>query len=144
MRIRDLYNFSRMLVKIHQGWLTLQICKLCIYVVTLKCKMRFWYVYKHGYTADDFIFVGTNFRVLNESDTFVGFKIRGHSIFLHNSYRKSLIRWYWNSWIRPGLHEYHENLYPRKDKQSTVSFEFDWHQKIKVPYDGPRYVVKVP
>ena len=33
-------------------------------------------------------------------DTFVGFKIRGHSTFLHNPYRKSLIRGYWNSWIK--------------------------------------------
>ena len=53
------------------------------------------------YTVDGFIFVGTNFRGLNENDTFVGFKIRDHSIFLHFSYRKSLIRWYWNSWIAP-------------------------------------------
>ena len=29
------------------------------------------------------------------------FKIRGHSIFLQNSYRKLLIRGYWNSWISP-------------------------------------------
>ena len=50
---------------------------------------------------DGFIFVGTNFRGLNEKDTFVGFNIRGHTIFLHNSYIKSLIRWYWNSWIEP-------------------------------------------
>ena len=54
-----------------------------------------------SYTVDGFIFVGTNFRGLNENDTFVGFKIRGHSIFLHNSYIKSLNRWYWNSWIEP-------------------------------------------
>ena len=47
-------------------------------------------------TVDGFIFVGTNFRGLNENDTFVGFRIRGHSIFLHNSYRKSLICGYWN------------------------------------------------
>ena len=52
-------------------------------------------------TVDGFIFVGTNFRGLNENDTFVGFKIRGHSIFPHNSYRKSLIRGYWNSLIGP-------------------------------------------
>ena len=48
-------------------------------------------------TVDGFNFVGTNFRGLNENDTFVGFKVRGHSIFLHNSYRKLLIRGYWNS-----------------------------------------------
>ena len=51
------------------------------------------------YTVDGFIFVGSNFRGLNENDTFMGFKICGNSIFLHNSYRKSLIRGYWNSWI---------------------------------------------
>ena len=45
-------------------------------------------------TTDGFIFVGTNFRGFKENDTFVGFKIRGHSIFLHNSFRKSLIRGY--------------------------------------------------
>ena len=33
--------------------------------------------------------------------TFVGFKICGHSIFLHNPYRKSLIHGFWNSWTRP-------------------------------------------
>ena len=43
------------------------------------------------YTVDGFIFVGTNFRGLNKNDTFVGFEIRGFSIFLHNSYRKLLI-----------------------------------------------------
>ena len=43
-------------------------------------------------TVDGFIFVGTNFRGLNKIDTFVGFKIRGHNIFIHNPYRKSLIR----------------------------------------------------
>ena len=30
-----------------------------------------------------------------------GFKIRGHSIFFHNSYRILPFRWYWNSWIGP-------------------------------------------
>ena len=48
-------------------------------------------------TVDGFIFMGTNFRGLYENDTFVGFRIRGYSIFLHNSFRKSLIRGYWNS-----------------------------------------------
>ena len=50
-------------------------------------------------TVDGFIFVGTDW--LNENDTFVRFKIRGHKLFLHNSYRQSLIRGYWNSWIGP-------------------------------------------
>ena len=48
---------------------------------------------------DGFIFVGTNVRGLNENVTFVRFKTHGHSIFLNNSYRSSLIRGYWNSWI---------------------------------------------
>ena len=52
-------------------------------------------------TVDGFIFVGTNFRGWNKNDIFVGFKIHSHSIFLHNSYRKSLIRGYCNSWIGP-------------------------------------------
>ena len=52
-------------------------------------------------TVDGFILMGTNFCELNENDTFVGFKIRGHGIFLHNSYRKSLIRGYCSSWIGP-------------------------------------------
>ena len=38
--------------------------------------------------VDGFIFVSTNFRGLNKNDTFVRFKIRGRSIFFHNSYRK--------------------------------------------------------
>ena len=54
-------------------------------------------------TVDGFIFVGTNFRGWNENDTFVVFKVRGRSIFLHNSYRKLLIRGYWNSWIGPSM-----------------------------------------
>ena len=45
-------------------------------------------------TVDGFIFVGTNFRGLKKNQTFVGFKIRGHSIFLNSSYRKSLFRWH--------------------------------------------------
>ena len=40
------------------------------------------------HTVDAFTFVGTNFRGTNENHTFVGFKTRGHSIFLNNSYRK--------------------------------------------------------
>ena len=35
----------------------------------------------HGDTVDGFIFVGTNFRGLKKNQTFVGFKIRGQSIF---------------------------------------------------------------
>ena len=41
----------------------------------------------------------TNFRGLNENDTLVGFKVHGHSIFLHNSYRKLLSHGYCNSWF---------------------------------------------
>ena len=36
---------------------------------------------------DGFIFLGTNFHRLNKNDIFVGFKIHGHSIFFHNSYK---------------------------------------------------------
>ena len=39
-------------------------------------------------TVDVLIFMGTNFRGSNENDTFAGFNIRGHSNFLHNSYKK--------------------------------------------------------
>ena len=52
---------------------------------------------------DGFIFVVTNFHGLNENDTFVRFKIRGHSIFLHNSYRKLLIRFVCRTVIPSGL-----------------------------------------
>ena len=47
-------------------------------------------------TVNGFIFVGSNFCGLNKIDTFVGFKICGHSIFLHNSFPG-----YWNSRIGP-------------------------------------------
>ena len=43
-----------------------------------------------SYIVDGFIFLGTNFRGLSKNYTFVGFKIHGNSIFLYNSYRKSL------------------------------------------------------
>ena len=63
--------------------------------------MNEWFSLFEGSTVDGFILVGTNFRGLNINYTFVGFKIRGHSIFLHNSYRKLLIRGNWNLWIGP-------------------------------------------
>ena len=44
-------------------------------------------------TVDGFIFVGTNFRGFKKNQTFVGFKIHGHSIIFHNSYRNLLFRW---------------------------------------------------
>ena len=34
-------------------------------------------------------FVGSNFRGMNEKETFVGFEIRGNSSFLHTSYKKN-------------------------------------------------------
>ena len=52
-------------------------------------------------TVDSFIFVGTSVRGWKKIDTFMGFIIRSHSKFLHSSYRKSLIRGCWNSWIGP-------------------------------------------
>ena len=61
-----------------------------------------WSVFRlESVTVDGFIFVGTNFRGLNKNDTFVGFKIRGHSVFFHNSYRNLPFRGYLNSWIGP-------------------------------------------
>ena len=62
------------------------------------CILSFYTSY---YTMDGFIFVGTDFCGLSKYDTFIGFKIRGHSIFLHNSYRKLLFRGYYISWIGP-------------------------------------------
>ena len=50
-------------------------------------------------TEDGFIFVGTNFHGLNKNDIFVGFKIRGHRAFFHNSNRKLQFRRFWNLWI---------------------------------------------
>ena len=50
---------------------------------------------------DCLIFIVTNFRGLKKNQTFVWFKIRCHSIFLNNSYRKSLFRLHWNSWMGP-------------------------------------------
>ena len=52
-----------------------------------------------AYTVDGFIFVGTNFHELKKNNTFVWFKIRGHSIFFHNSYRKIPFCGYKNLWI---------------------------------------------
>ena len=53
------------------------------------------------HTVDASIFMGTNFCGLIKNHTFMGFKVRGHSIFLHNSYWKSLFSGYLNSWIGP-------------------------------------------
>ena len=39
-------------------------------------------------TMDGFIFHGTNFRGVKKNNTFVGFKIRGHSILFHNANTK--------------------------------------------------------
>ena len=60
-----------------------------------------WPSYLELITVDGFIFVCTNCRGFNKNDKFVGFKIRGLSIFLHYLYRKFPFRWYWNSWIGP-------------------------------------------
>ena len=72
------------------------------------------------HTLDGFIFVGTNFLGLKKYQTFVQFKIRGHCIFLHKSYRKSLFHWHWNLWIRPST-KTTKNWYPTKVKPSTAS-----------------------
>ena len=78
-------------------------------------------------TVDGFIFVGTNFRGLNKNCIFVGIKIRGYYIFLHKSYRKSLFRWFWNSWKVPvPSTKNHKKLAPKKIKPFTVGKLFDW------------------
>ena len=46
-------------------------------------------------------FRGYQLSWIEENDTFLGFKIHGHSIFLHISYKNLLFRWYWNSRIGP-------------------------------------------
>ena len=70
---------------------------------------------------DAFIFVGINFRGWNRNHTFVGVKIRGHSTFLHNSYRKIAFSWVLE-FVDWTLHENHGNWYPMKIKPSTVIF----------------------
>ena len=70
-------------------------------------------------TVDGFTFVCTNFRRLSENLTLVGFKICGHSVFLHYTYRKSLFRGHWNSWIGPST-KTTKNWYPMNIKPSTV------------------------
>ena len=54
--------------------------------------------------------------------TFVGFKIRGHGISLHSSYRKSLFRGYWISWIGPSTITTKIAPSPTKIKPSTVYY----------------------
>ena len=48
-------------------------------------------------------FRGYQFSWIEKNDAFMGFKICGHSIFFHNSYRKLTFRGYWNLWIRPSM-----------------------------------------
>ena len=43
-------------------------------------KLNHLSIHVHKHTVDCFIFVGPNFCGLNENDTFVGLKIRGHSV----------------------------------------------------------------
>ena len=83
-------------------------------------------------TVDAFIFMGTNFRGLNENDTFVGFKIRGHSIF--PSY---VIQKITNSCVLEfmdrTLHENHENWYPTKINPSTVPLSVSIRDQFFLP-----------
>ena len=68
------------------------------------------------------------FRRFNKNDTLIGLKIRGHCIFLHDSYRKFLFCWVLE-FVGRTLHENQENWYPRKFKTFTV---FGMHiQQIK-------------
>ena len=71
--------------------------------------------------------MGSNFHGLNKNHPFVEFKIRGHSIFLHNSYRKTLFCRYLNSWIRPCTKP--RNFVPHEIKPSTV---FTYFQKTDI------------
>ena len=73
---------------------------LGIYDIT-RCGIWLLTIFHIPYTVDGFIVVGTNFRGLNKNDTFEGFKIRGHSVFFHNSYKKLPFRGFLNSWIGP-------------------------------------------
>ena len=82
---------------------------------------------------DGFIFVGTNFRGLNKNDTFVGFRIRGNSIFFHKLYRKSHFRGYME-FVDWTLHENNENWYPTKFKPSTVYFGYGSSSLVRVHY----------
>ena len=75
--------------------------------------------FKANVLVDGFIFVGTNFRGLNKTYTFVGFKIRGHSIFFYNSYKKVKMSWVLE-FVDRTLHENHEYWYPTKFKPFTV------------------------
>ena len=73
----------------------------CLSIVgnIIRCSTVFYSQTLH--TVDGFIFGGTNFRGLNRHCIFDGIKICGFYIFLHKSYKKSLFRGYWNSWIGP-------------------------------------------
>ena len=90
----------------HQVMLVKRLSPLAATKSRLTMTMTHWpaigvMLYTTCITVDAFIFVGTNFRRLNKNHTFVLFKIHGNSIFLNNSYRKSLFCGYSNSRIRP-------------------------------------------
>ena len=69
------------------------------------------------------IFVGADCRGLNKNDAFMGFKIRCYIIFLYNSFRKSLFRGYWKSWIGP------RKLVSRENKAKCRHSCLDYYSK---------------
>ena len=58
--------------------------KSLAYVHTFYKSRFFNFGRQQKYPCQILILAGTNFRGLTENDTFVGFKIHGHSIFLRN------------------------------------------------------------
>ena len=66
--------------------------KICLRYTYLTCHNVYCgWLYFHRY---QFLWIELKWHI-----NFVGFKICGHNIFLHNSFRKSLFCWYWNLWI---------------------------------------------
>ena len=111
-------------------WIERLLCYAQVYALNdSKAKKwnKFW-VYLH---ADGFIFVGTNFRGLNKIDNFVGFKICGFSIFIHNLYRKLPFHGYWNSWIRPSM------------KTTKIGTPRNLSHPQYIPDRGPPFVIVI-
>ena len=86
-------------------------------------------------TVDGFIFVGTNFRGSCQNYTFVGVKICSHSIYLHNSYQKSLFDGYYISWIWPST----KTGTPRKLRHPQYIPSEDRRIKMATQWNGSLY-----
>ena len=97
----------------------------------LACGSHNMYVQK-CVTVDGFIFMGTNFHGLKKIQTFKGFKTCGHSIFFHNSYKKLLFHWHWNSWMRLPLKP--RKLVPHENEafHSILIYKVNWIINITV------------